>query len=240
MTVKSSRAPLLRQDGSGEALLSLFPKESSRPPAGSAPIKAIQPNVRLSAGLAFDQARAIAFVAANAGEGATTAASAMAASLAAHFEARTLLVDGNLRQPALHAMFGLPLGPGLSDLLCDPEIRLEQAIRSTPRGHDLLTAGSCRGAIKRLASAVFPKLLTELKEVYDYVLCDLAAVGVAPETPVAAGAFDGAALVVECGKTRWPVAQAVKERLELAGARVLGVVLNKRRYLIPQSVYDHI
>lgn len=240
MTVKTSRAPLLRQDGPGENRLSLFPTDSVRLPAGPPPAGALQPNVRLAAGLAFDQARSIAFVSANPGEGSTTSATALAASLAAHFEARTLLVDGNLRHPALHALFGQSLGPGLSDLLCDSELGPEQVIRPTSRGHDLLTAGACRGGLRRLSSDAFPRLLADLKDVYDYVLCDLAAVSVAPETPAAARAFDGAALVLECGKTRRPVAQSVKERLEMAGARILGVVLNKRRYLIPQSVYDHI
>jgi len=48
---------------------------------------------------------------------------------------------------------------------------------------------------------------------------------------------DGVVLVVEADKTRWPVVESVKERILQHGGNVLGLVLNKRRYHIPEFVY---
>src|SRR5260370_28815540 len=50
------------------------------------------------------------------GEGKTSLASHLAASLARGGR-RTLLVDGDLRNPAVHSMFGLTAGPGFAELL---------------------------------------------------------------------------------------------------------------------------
>jgi Mrp family chromosome partitioning ATPase len=47
-------------------------------------------------------------------------------------------------------------------------------------------------------------------------------------------------LVVESGKTRRQVALTAKRKLEGAGGKILGVVLNKRRYYIPEFVYKRL
>jgi Mrp family chromosome partitioning ATPase len=51
---------------------------------------------------------------------------------------------------------------------------------------------------------------------------------------------DGVIVVVEAGKTSRQVARAAKQAIELAGARILGVVLNKRHYFIPGWLYKHL
>jgi Mrp family chromosome partitioning ATPase len=48
---------------------------------------------------------------------------------------------------------------------------------------------------------------------------------------------DGVVLVLAAEDTRWPVAERVKESIERSGGRVLGIVLNKRRYHIPPCIY---
>ena len=44
-------------------------------------------------------------------------------------------------------------------------------------------------------------------------------------------------LVLEAGKTRRQVAIRARKELEEAGGKLLGVVLNKRRYYIPDWIY---
>jgi Mrp family chromosome partitioning ATPase len=51
---------------------------------------------------------------------------------------------------------------------------------------------------------------------------------------------DGVLLVLEAGKTRRHVAIRAKKELEEAGGKLLGVVLNKRRYHIPERVYKRL
>jgi Mrp family chromosome partitioning ATPase len=48
---------------------------------------------------------------------------------------------------------------------------------------------------------------------------------------------DGVVLVVEAEKTRWPVAENVRDKIKGSGGNILGIVLNKRRYYIPEWVY---
>ena len=51
---------------------------------------------------------------------------------------------------------------------------------------------------------------------------------------------DGVILVVEAECTRWQIVQQTKENIEIRGGKVLGVILNKRRFYIPKFVYDRL
>jgi Mrp family chromosome partitioning ATPase len=51
---------------------------------------------------------------------------------------------------------------------------------------------------------------------------------------------DGVILIVGSGKTRRQVALKAKKELEDAGARILGIVLNRRKYHVPAWVYRHL
>src|SRR5262249_1374176 len=87
-----------------------------------------------------DGAQIIMVASALGGEGKTTLASHLVASLA-RAGRRVLLVDGDLRRPALHKVFNLPAHPGLAELLRG-EVDLNAAIQAGPiPGLSVLTAG---------------------------------------------------------------------------------------------------
>jgi protein-tyrosine kinase len=48
---------------------------------------------------------------------------------------------------------------------------------------------------------------------------------------------DGVVLVVRAGRTSREAVLQAKKRLQLAGARLLGVVLNDRTYPLPEFLY---
>jgi Mrp family chromosome partitioning ATPase len=48
---------------------------------------------------------------------------------------------------------------------------------------------------------------------------------------------DGVVLVLEAENTRWPIVESVKSLIERNGGNLLGMVFNKRRYYIPDSIY---
>ena len=48
---------------------------------------------------------------------------------------------------------------------------------------------------------------------------------------------DGIVMVILSGKTRQQIAIKAKETMEDAGGKLLGVVLNRRKYYIPESIY---
>ena len=51
---------------------------------------------------------------------------------------------------------------------------------------------------------------------------------------------DGVILVVESGRTRRPTAIKAKKELEQAGAKIIGVILNRRKYYIPEWIYKRL
>ena len=86
----------------------------------------------------------------------------------------------------------------------------------------------------------FEKTWSALKDRFDLILVD------SPPATVSSDGFsifkkaDGVVIVVEADKTRWPVVQSVKERITQHGGNVLGLVLNKRRYYIPELIYKRL
>jgi Mrp family chromosome partitioning ATPase len=52
-----------------------------------------------------------------------------------------------------------------------------------------------------------------------------------------AAASDAAILVVRCGDSRREQVEAIQRGLSVSGTKVLGVILNQRRYVLPTSIY---
>lgn len=105
-------------------------------------------------------------------EGCSTVATQLAVSLAKAGR-RTLLIDGDLRSPSLHNLFGLPLEDGFSEVLRS-EIDLADAIR--PTQHEslyALTAGvSDMDAIHALATDLPQPIFEKLRSQFDFVVID--------------------------------------------------------------------
>ncbi|GAB7078482.1 tyrosine-protein kinase [Megalodesulfovibrio paquesii] len=175
------------------------------------------------------------------GEGKTTAALSLAYGLTINGSSTVLLVDGNSCSPVLNQLFQLDNSPGfteflqgnaqLADLIHGTEIRNLAVMSFGASGFDLASI---------LKGNLLQDRLASLLEHFDYVIMDGCSVMTSSEANVMAGQFDGIALVVECEKTKWEVVQSAVERLRLTNGRVLGVILNKRRYYIPASLYGKI
>ena len=81
------------------------------------------------------------------------------------------------------------------------------------------------------------QLLPIMKREYSHIIFDLPPLWTDTAAIPIARAMDGVILVIEAGKTRWEVAKRAKDKLTEAGIPVMGAILNKRRYYIPQCVY---
>jgi len=77
-----------------------------------------------------------------------------------------------------------------------------------------------------------------MRERFDFTLLDAPPLTLDPESASLARWTDGVILVVYAGRTRWEVVEQAKVQLQLAGAKLLGVVLNRRRFAIPQWLYN--
>lgn len=184
------------------------------------------------------EVRSILVTSSRAREGKTTTAVSMAYALSSESSANVLLVDGNFTSPKIHDLYNVSLDPGLSDLLSS-RASLDEAVRST---EDEMLAILPHGAsatpfLDLYRSQAFEQHFSALVGNFDYVIYDGHSIFGRSDASMIAKHFDGVVLVVECEKTRWEVAQMAKERISKAGGKILGVVMNKRKYYIPQALY---
>jgi len=79
-----------------------------------------------------------------------------------------------------------------------------------------------------------------LRKKYDLVLIDSISAASSPDGIEIARRVDGVVLVVEAEKTRWQVVENLKEKIENSGGNILGLVFNKRRFYIPENIYQRL
>lgn len=91
-----------------------------------------------------------------------------------------------------------------------------------------------------LAEPQMPGLLDQLRQRFDLIVVDAPALGMSSDGVRVSALTDGVVVAVEAGETHWQAIRRDLTRLEAQKARVLGVVLNKRKYYIPSFIYKRI
>lgn len=135
-----------------------------------------------------------------------------------------LIVDGDLRRPYQHEIFGLSNSRGLATWLAEegaPPIQKTAVERLS-----LLPAGPAPANPAALISTRrLEKALTELRTQADYVLIDAPPILSVTDAALWAGEVDGVVLLLNAGHTQRDQAQRAKAVLEKVQARILGAVL---------------
>jgi len=163
--------------------------------------------------------RMIAMTSPTSGDGKTLTAINLAGALASGSDARVLLIEADLRRPAISDHLGIAgnAAPGLADVVLNPALTLQDAVLPLGFGFDLITAGSPSAVHEVFNSPRLEAALRAAREHYDYVALDT--------PPVVAPWVDGLLLVVSAHKTP---RKLVEESLNLLdSARVLGIVFNR-------------
>jgi capsular exopolysaccharide synthesis family protein len=175
------------------------------------------------------------------GGGCTTTAVNFAIALARDPELRVLLVDVNLRTPRLHEVFKIDHTHGLSDLHTNSDTMTSLIKKIGRENLSVLTCGGNYSVpVGLFESAQFDQLLKTLSDDFDYIILDAPPVPKFSECRVLCAKVDGVILVLPAGKIRKQVALNAKRTLDDAGAKVLGVVVNRRKYYIPEWVYKRL
>lgn len=171
--------------------------------------------------------RIMAVTSAKPGEGKTVTIANLAV-LYAQSGKRVLLVDANLRKPALHALFAAGNRAGLADLLAGGAT-VDNAVLELPVPNlSLLPAGQLAGAPSELlGSERMLALLESLRARYDHVLLDASAMLGVTDSQVLSAFCDGILFVVRAGKVKQREAMQAMEKMERVRAKVVGVVLNR-------------
>ena len=137
-----------------------------------------------------------------------------------------LLLDGDLRQPAVHRLLGVDAEPGLAQVLRGTHT-LQQACRGVEgnRGLYVLPAGSAgHQAGDLLQTPGWPAFLDATRTGFHYVVIDAPPVGASAAYEWLAGSADGLVLVVRQGRTgRAACREAVRR---IPSQQLLGIVWN--------------
>jgi non-specific protein-tyrosine kinase len=138
---------------------------------------------------------------------------------------RTILVDCDLRRPALHTLFDCQSEPGLTNLLLEEDG--QPALQETPvEGLQLLASGPLPpNPADLLGSQKIDKVIASLAQTADVVLFDAPPVIAVTDAAVLGAKVDGVLLVISAGKTRRDHAERAKEMLERANVRIVGAAL---------------
>jgi tyrosine-protein kinase len=164
------------------------------------------------------------------GDGSTTTASYLAMVLAQGGQ-RVILVDADLRHPALHRLVGLPNRSGLTNLLLgDSMEHVEGYLRKTDVPELLvLTSGPLPpNTADLLNSQRMEDLIRHLELRADLVIFDCPSLQYA-DALILTGMVDGSLFIASAGKTRSNELADAISALEQTGKPILGTVLNRVR-----------
>ncbi len=165
------------------------------------------------------------------GDGKTTVASNLSIAMA-EIRQKVLLIDGDLRRPRLHKIFGISNDWGLSDVLragtALEAIPIANLVSKTKVSSLYVMAGG-RGPVTTpalLYSARMNGLLDRLRSEFDMVLIDAPPVIHLADARVLGRLADGVILVIRAGLTTPESAMITCQRFAEDGTRVLGTILN--------------
>lgn len=172
------------------------------------------------------QIRTIMIASAVSGEGKTTTIGNLAVAYAQEGK-KVLLMDTDLRKPAIHRMFNVPNHIGLTSVLSS-QYKVTEVLRETGvEGLHVLTSGPVPpNPSEMIGSRKMHALLEDLKEEYDVILFDTPPVLAVSDALIISSLADGVILVVSAGKVKKDLVKKAKAHLEHVNARILGAALN--------------
>ena len=165
------------------------------------------------------------------------------AELIAHSGKRVILLDADLRNPALTRTVAPPQLRGnllevlnnqasLNDVICADEQTGMCFIPAVIKSHVVHTA-------EILASAAFDRFVDSLREKYDYVILDLPPLGPVVDARATTRVVDAYIYVIEWGKTPKSIVQQQLRAAPEIYDRLLGAVLNKSNLAVMQRYENY-
>jgi len=175
------------------------------------------------------------------GEGKSTTAVNLATVIAQN-GVRVLLIDADLRRPALHRDFGCPRAPGLTNAIAQFEqgSRLDRSlIRDTEvDGLSVIPAGNpTPKPTELLSSHRLAQILSGCTELFDHVIIDAPPVLGLADAVALSRRVEGVIVTVAAGETGKENLRVAVQRLQQVHAPLLGTVLNRVDFSSPDYAY---
>jgi Mrp family chromosome partitioning ATPase len=188
-----------------------------------------------------DAPRVVVFASPEPATGCTWVCARTAEALARRTAGSVCLVDANLRNPGLHRQYDVEPLVGLSDALQQLEPIGSFAVRVNLPNLFLVPAGaSLENPHVGVTSDRMRLRVAELRSSFDFVLIDTPAMDFSSDALCLGPLAEGVVLVLEAHSTRKQNARKSVVELQAAHAKVLGAVLNRRTYPIPEAVYKRL
>ena len=181
-------------------------------------------------GVGTDGLRTIMITSAVGGEAKTSLAGHLAVSLARSGR-KTLLIDGDLRNPAVYQLFNVAAGPGLSELLRG-EVQLSEVLRPAEGvpGLQVLTAGLYDAlTLARLAGDDLAGIFAKLHESFDFIVLDSSPVLPVTDSLLLARHVDGVVFSVLQNVSTLPAIEEAYKCLASLNVVLLGAVVSGAR-----------
>ncbi len=175
-----------------------------------------------------DDKNVIAVTSCTPGEGKSSVSLNLSTSLAEAGN-KVLLIEADLRKPVLLGRLGAEQElKGLTHYLSG-QAKLEEVVCGTNYGnmHFIVAGHIPPNPTELLGSWAFQCMITELREVYDYIILDTPPLGSAIDCAVIAQICDGTIMIIESGAVSYRLAREVADQLKKTKCPLLGVVLNK-------------
>ena len=177
------------------------------------------------------QVKSIVVTSSVAGEGKSSVAANLAATMAKTGH-RVLLIDADLHHPMQHRIWNKFNDKGLSNVIAE-QLDSSQVIEEVMPNLELLTSGTIPPSPATLLDSQRLKMLIDYwSKNYDFVIIDTPAIDFAADAPIIGRMADGILLAVKPSSVEREQANFTKEILEQSGQNVLGMVFNG---ITPQS-----
>jgi capsular exopolysaccharide synthesis family protein len=168
-------------------------------------------------------------------EGKTLTVTNLALTLSDGYHRRVLLVDADLRRPAVHDVLGIPNTRGLKEALQGNSANTR--VVEVSRFLSVLPAGRpTPNPVAELAGERMASILREAVKTFDWVLVDTPPAVLMPDAQHLARLTDGVLLVIGAGSTHYNLVR--RAIAELGADRILGTILNRvPETEIPMTTY---
>ena len=198
--------------------------------SGREAFKRLRTNVLIALGESEKKCRIIGVTSAEPSEGKSTVSVNLAYSLAELGES-VLVIDGDMRRPAVHDIVGASQIPGVSDILTGKSSLNEAVVRYKSTADstvfDLIPGGEIPDhPAELLNSSRFGKVLEVVSTVFDYVIVDLPPVNAVIDAVNVSKYVDGLVVVLRENHCPRYVLNECVEQLRYAKANILGFVMN--------------
>ncbi len=140
---------------------------------------------------------------------------------------KVLLIDADMRRPALARLLIEKASPGLSNVLAGLSTTEEALHKEVYPNLDVLFSGDAPpNPSELLGNDSMRNLIEEMSRVYDYILIDTPPVNAVSDTCIVANIVDGVLYLVRQNRTDKEAVRSGVHQLELVGAKLLGFILN--------------